>query len=220
MKRTISVTVIVWLLAIPAFADIITFEGLGFNEQDPVMTIGLATFIAEIAIQGGPQFAFGGNWGNDTGSALPFSNPGNVLITRPGGYLNVDPVEEVTVDFAEPVESLSFLVCDIDSRQPSPTAIEQLRAEIFDADDASLGVITATAPTSGDHGDGSVIMVDFGEVGAIRRLVIQVINIGEDQTAHRLGFGIDNLRFEPQIVPLDKATWGTVKTLCNEREGT
>jgi len=208
--------VLLWLWAIPTFAELITFEGLGFNEQDPVITIGLASFVAEIGIQGGPQFGFGGNWGNDTGNAEPFSNPGNVFITRPGGYLNLDPIEEVTVDFAEPVESLSFLVCDIDSRQPSPTAIEQLCAEIFDADGASLAVITATAPITGDHGDGEVILVDFGEVGAILKLVVQVINVGPDPSAHRLGFGIDNLQFNPQIVPAGEATWGNVKALYDE----
>ena len=41
MRLTTLAAVLVWQVASPAFADVITFDGLGFNEQDPVGTIGL-----------------------------------------------------------------------------------------------------------------------------------------------------------------------------------
>lgn len=191
------------LLVSPGFAQvIIDFEGLGLSQEDPVGSIGIVTFDAEIAVQGDPLFAFG-NVGHpyDTANALPFSSAGNTFITNVDGVDLEQTVKTITVEFSQSVTNLQFLVADVDSTSSSGT-VEQAVAQAFDVTQALLATVSFTAPTTGDRGDGNVVAIDFGSLGGIRSLVVSLGNVGPNFTT-RIGWGFDNLQFSVEDTDAD-----------------
>jgi hypothetical protein len=185
------------LLAIVAKAQgsVLTFEGLGLNEGDPIPAISGITFTASAAIQGAPQYAFNAPVGADTGNSTPFNSTENTFITNPGGFDTASTVKEIDIQFPAAVAGVSFLAADIDS-SPDGQAVERLTAEVFDATNNSLGTLTLTAPTTGSFGEGDVSLLDFGSVSGIRSLVIKVDNVGTLSGVTDLGFGVDNINYE------------------------
>lgn len=168
-------------------AEMINFEGLGLSDGDPVPDIGVAQFDVHAAKQGGGLFAFVSSAGNDTGNSAPFNTPENTFITNIGGLSAGDFVKTITVNFSVPVTDLSFSACDVDRA----VAIEVLTAKIFDSNGLLLAEEESAAPTIGT-GDGDVILIDFGDIGGIRKLEV---SLGSQGNYSDIGFGIDDLAF-------------------------
>jgi hypothetical protein len=170
-------------------AELIDFEGLELSDGDLVPDIGVAQFEAHVAKQGGGSFAFISSSGSDTGNSAPFNASGNTFITNIGGLGSGDFVKTIIVNFSVPVTDLSFSACDVDRA----VAIEVLTAKIFDSDGSLLAEEESIAPTVGS-GDGDVILIDFGDIGGIRKLEV---SLGSQGKYSAIGFGIDDLAFTP-----------------------
>jgi hypothetical protein len=167
-------------------------------------------------VHGGPAYAFGTNTGLlDSTSGPPFGNPGNIFITNPGGLASPDLVKVVEVLFPQSVTSLRFLVADIDSAPG--LIIEHVLAEAFDSNGRLLATRSFTAPTTGDLGDGNVILFDFGGVRDIRRLRIANAPLFNPGNRPEIGWGVDDLSFEWQCqegtVPPTKG-WSMKYSTC------
>ncbi len=196
-------TIVLSLLVLGSRAQpqgiLIDFQDQSPNEGIPVPPIGFAQFDAAVVVQGGTSFAMGSQAGADTGNSAPFNVTGNIFITNPGGFETPEKVKTIRVDFGTPVKSLRFLAADVDAN--GTITIERLIARIFDGAGRKLGEVVHNAPFSQSGGDGEVVPIDFGEVGDIRTLKVQLDNVGSDTTMTRLGFGIDNLELVPMSLP-------------------
>ena len=195
-KRTFLAVLLTCNIA--SCADLITFESLGLVETDSVPNIAGVIFVADVAIQGSPVFAFGtteGGPGDDTGNSPPFCNEGNIFITNPGGFASNDAIKTIEIIFPKPMSNVSFLVADIDSL--ANVIVERVVAEAYDANNHLLATVIHVAPTGGGSpGDGDVVPIDFGDVSGIVRLKVENDPPFNPTGATNIGWGIDDVRFD------------------------
>lgn len=116
------------------------------------------------------------------------------------------------------MRNLQFDIADLDSYPPQ--TIERLTATVYDSSDSPIGNIVYEAPTTGNLGDGEVITIDFGTLAGIRKLYIEVDNVGTVPEAIAYGWGLDNLQFEIVLsVPLDIKPQGCPSVLNTKNKG-
>lgn len=171
-----------------ASAVLIDFEGLGLDVGSPVPSIGIASFIAKVAKQGGGA-AFIAEVGYGTGDSGSFSIKGNTFIFT-GREESNGSVKVVEISFLSPVTALQVDVCDIDSNGGS--TIERLTATAYNSTNTFLGSIVHVAPIVPDYGDGDVVNINFGALSGITELIIKVDNVGSVPEATGYGWGLDN----------------------------
>jgi hypothetical protein len=176
----------------------IDFEGLGLEDGFAVPAIGIVSFDGSAAVQDGEVFAFISAAGADTGNTGSFNTIGNTFITNLGGFRTNETVKTLEITFSSPVTNLQFDVADVDS---GPFTVEQLTATVYDSSNTPLGNEVREAPTTGDFGDGEVVNIDFGTLVGIRRLYIELRNVGTVPDETGFGFGLDNLQFDPEPPP-------------------
>ncbi|MFO0948568.1 MAG: hypothetical protein U1D30_22030 [Planctomycetota bacterium] len=190
--RSFAAFMVLLALGRSAAADFIDFDGLSLAEGDSVPVIDGVTFNAAIAIPGGSAYAFFSPFGADT--VDPTSAFQGAFITNNGGFSSPETVKTIEITFAMDVRNLSFLLGDIDS---GGGVIERFTANAFDVEGILLDTRIVVGPTGSTNGDGTVSLVDFGDLSRIRSLVLTVDNAGEFPEYSDLGFGIDNLSFTP-----------------------
>ena len=178
-----------------AWAITIDFDGHGLQDGDAISSLGIVSFDGSAAVQGGGGFAFISPAGNDTGNSGSFSTSGNTFITNLGGVGSPESVKTLEITFSSPVTKLQFDIADIDSAPPFFTR-ERLTATVYDSSNNPLGDIEHLAPTSGSYGDAEVVNIDFGALSGIRKLYIEIDNVGSFPSATAYGWGLDNLQFD------------------------
>lgn len=203
MKRFIFCAAILGLVLGPvgqANADLITFEGLGLSQGDPVTTIGIATFTNAILAQVGfPEVAYNSETGVNgvddiTGNnGPPGTDLGSFYITDPlinGSFAVPSPI---TVTFDVPVTNVSFFVLDLDGAQIDASIIETVTAQIFGSGLVDTITRTDLVPgTSDGTGDGFGTWFNFNNSTPITTLALQI-----DKNA----WGVDNLSASPVPEP-------------------
>ena len=201
MKRFILGAVLLGLVLGPvgqANAALITFEGLGLLEGDPVTKIGIANFANPILAKVGlPTFAYV----SDPTSGDDVTGPAGVDF---GSFFITDPIisgnpfipSPITVTFDVPVTDLSFYVLDLDGAQITTGDIkETVTAQIRD-NGALVDTIARTdlvPGTSDGTGDSFGTLFAFNNSTPISTLVLEI-------DLH--GWGVDNLAFSPYTTPI------------------